>query len=180
MTSHILLIARRELWKPIEGFNYWVSDRGQVMNSNGHVLKPFKTEAGYLIVKLCSNGIAKNYKIHRLVAAAFVENPGNKDEVNHKDFDKQNNCFENLEWCTHQENMDHWFIFGAPPKPPSRSNSRPRRTKEDVRARMAEYQRTYVRKCRQWRTFQGPLTLAEFEQRASRPRIKGRFVCSQH
>lgn len=67
---------------------------------------------GYSIVTLSKNG--KSYKeyIHRLVAKTFLSNPLNKEYVNHKDGNKQNNCVSNLEWCTPSENNYHAFQTG--------------------------------------------------------------------
>ena len=49
----------------------------------------------------------KNYYVHRLVAKAFIPNPLNKPEVNHKDYDRSNNSVSNLEWCTDKENTSY-------------------------------------------------------------------------
>lgn len=51
-------------------------------------------------------------RLHRLVAMAFIENPHNFNEINHKDANKLNNNVDNLEWCTHQYNMEHMFRLG--------------------------------------------------------------------
>lgn len=63
----------------------------------------------YINVCLSINNKVKYYKIHRLVAQAFIPNPENKPQVNHKDWNKQNNCVDNLEWCTAKENINHSF-----------------------------------------------------------------------
>ncbi len=58
------------------------------------------------------NGNYKNYKIHRLVAKAFIPNPENKPTVNHIDGYKMNNCINNLEWTTYSENSQHALKIG--------------------------------------------------------------------
>ena len=57
------------------------------------------SKQGYLVVNLSKNGKVKSHRVHRLVAEAFIENPMNLPQVNHKDEDKKNNCVENLEFC---------------------------------------------------------------------------------
>lgn len=105
----------KEHWKPIIGFNlYEVSDKGHVKShyknrhKRPHILIPeFNRQTGYLRVSLYKNGKRKRCKVHRLVASAFLPNPKNKPEVNHKDFNKINCCVENLEWATSSENTVH-------------------------------------------------------------------------
>lgn len=64
---------------------------------------------GYMYVSLCKNNKSKYYKVHRLVAKAFIPNPENKRTVNHKNGIKNDNRVENLEWATHSENAIHAF-----------------------------------------------------------------------
>lgn len=59
---------------------------------------------GYCLVKLSNKGKSKEYKVHRLVAIAFIDNPNHYDCINHKDEIKTNNYVDNLEWCDHQYN----------------------------------------------------------------------------
>jgi hypothetical protein len=84
--------------------NIEVSDCGNI-KVNGIIKKPYKDKNGYLIVVINK----KQYKVHRLVALTFIDNPYNKKEVNHKDMNKENNNVSNLEWNTHLENMQHAF-----------------------------------------------------------------------
>lgn len=97
-------------WKLIEGFDgiYSVSNYGEVRNNKtGKLMKLRKNEKGYLRTNLTKNGNQKSVRVHRLVAQAFIPNPENKPQVNHIDFDKENNCVNNLEWVTNKENTQY-------------------------------------------------------------------------
>ena len=96
-----------EKWKVIEeNSNYEISNLGRIRNiRNGRILTPSKRKDGYCSV-LILTGFKKYSRvlIHRLVAKAFIPNPNNYFEVNHKDFNPSNNCVDNLEWITHKDN----------------------------------------------------------------------------
>ena len=70
-------------------------------------LKPIKNRYGYMYVNLRKDGVTKQQYIHRLVAQAFIPNPNNLPEVNHKDEDKTNNNVKNLEWCDRKYNINY-------------------------------------------------------------------------
>ena len=96
-----------EAWEPIPGSIYEISSLGRVRNGNtGNILKS-QNKHGYRRINLRIDGKDTNCAIHRLVAMAFIDNPDNKPQVNHKDGDKANNHVDNLEWVTGHENLAH-------------------------------------------------------------------------
>jgi hypothetical protein len=103
---------KKETFKPVvwNGFTtrYLIGDHGTVFNTKtGKAMKCHYNYAGYLFVGLTVKKIHISIGVHRLVAMMFIPNPENKPEVNHIDAVRDNNCVENLEWVTHQENVDH-------------------------------------------------------------------------
>lgn len=87
---------------------YTFSTTGDVYSKRyGKKLKPFADRQGYLYVDLFNGEGKKRFAVHRLIASLFIPNPENKEEVNHIDFDKQNNDVNNLEWVTRTENYEH-------------------------------------------------------------------------
>ena len=94
-----------EVWRSIENYdNYVVSSFGRVKNTKtGRILKAGLSH-GYFIVMLSEDAIKKAYKVHRLVACAFINNPDNKECVDHQDNDKTNNHISNLRFATSKEN----------------------------------------------------------------------------
>lgn len=107
-----------ESWKSIDGFdNYAVSDDGRVINKKRGIEKALKIDRyGYGNVALYRDGKEYHRKVHRLVAEAYIENDGNKPQVNHIDGNKLNNNVDNLEWVTCSENMKHAYETGLNPK----------------------------------------------------------------
>jgi uncharacterized protein with PIN domain len=97
-----------EIWKPIDQFpNYNVSNLGNIKNIITDKLLKIMCKDGYCNISLVNSEIQKTFKVHRLVALAFIENSENKSDVNHKDKNKINNHVSNLEWMTRKENNIH-------------------------------------------------------------------------
>lgn len=97
----------QEIWKDIEGYEglYQVSNLGRVKRA--YILKPYKDKKGYLAVQLSKHNKVKRLFVHRLVAMAFIPNPNNLPQVNHKDRNTSNNHMGNLEWCDARYNLEY-------------------------------------------------------------------------
>lgn len=106
------------MWKVIPAFGgrYEASRIGEIRHSlNKNIRKARINRYGYLQMNFPRNdGTRKNATmlVHRLIALTFIPNPNNLPEVNHIDGNKQNNCVENLEWCTCSENTKHAHKIG--------------------------------------------------------------------
>lgn len=112
-----------EIWKEVEGTNgqYMVSNLGRIKSvytdrachgkiiriAREKLVKPFDNGNGYVAFGVCINGKKKNIYVHRAVATAFLPRPEDKPYINHKDYNRANNCIENLEWCSCKENIGY-------------------------------------------------------------------------
>jgi len=104
----------KEIWTKIyynnEKLHYSVSDCGQIRNDKtGNILAQSSDDNNYKFITLeLNDGTRKMFRVHRLVASMFMPvRCSDEIEVNHKDGNTSNNNIENLEWCTHAENMKH-------------------------------------------------------------------------
>ena len=104
-----------EIWKDIKGYEgkYKVSNLGNVKSLNycntntSKILSGAIMPNGYKKICLYKNGKQKNFLVHRLVADAFIPNPNNLPQINHKDENRANNNVSNLEWCTAKYNSNY-------------------------------------------------------------------------
>ena len=102
-----------QTWKLINGFeNYEVSDDGLVRNVKTkrilkEDIKKKRSRYSYALVYLYNHGKRRITSVHRLVAEAFIPNPQNLPQINHKDENSLNNKVENLEWCTAKYNINY-------------------------------------------------------------------------
>ncbi len=116
---------QQEIWKNIKGYEkyYQISSTGKIKSlerkdARGYLRKEKIRKLikgstnGYVTIKLMVNKTYKHYLFHRLLAEAFIPNPENKPEVNHKDGNKFNNNISNLEWVNRTENINHAFKNG--------------------------------------------------------------------
>ncbi len=117
-----------EIWKDINGYEgyYRISNKGRVkslIGFNGHkyierekMLNPYKQTStpnySRLVVKLVKDRHKKDFKVHQLVAKAFIPNPNNYKMINHLDGNPFNNNVKNLEWCTAKQNTEHAIKTG--------------------------------------------------------------------
>lgn len=110
----------QEIWKDVIGYEgiYQISNFGNVKSLNYRdlniesLMKPTLNTHGYLTVCLSNRvNLKKRFQVHRLVAMAFIDNPKNKPEVNHKNGVRKDNIVSNLEWVTRSENTKHAYEF---------------------------------------------------------------------
>lgn len=107
---------KEEIWKDVAGYEgmYMVSNKGRIKSFKRRVpiiMSNLKAKRGYACILITKNKKRKRYFIHRLVGIAFIPNPQNKPEINHKNRIKTDNSIENLEWVTGIENMEHYYGY---------------------------------------------------------------------
>lgn len=103
----------------VRDINYIVSSDGKIYSANNCGATKYHKEIsqrpnadGYMQIKVGKTGDRRTYSVHRMVAEAFVPNPNNFPEVNHKDNNRSNNNADNLEWCTHAYNVQYAINSG--------------------------------------------------------------------
>ena len=99
-------------WRTVKEYsNYEVNQFGQIRHKKRkQILKPRSNKGGYQYVNFKIDGKNINFAVHRIVANAFIPNPNGYTEVNHKDYDRMNNCVDNLEWVTSSQNKVHAYL----------------------------------------------------------------------
>lgn len=108
-------MLNNEIWLKIDDLPYEINSDGTVRRiagtsnnwKNKTHIRPYKNNKGYLCIHLYKNSKCYKFQIHRLLAKYFIPNPNKYNEVNHIDGNPLNNSLDNLEWCTHQENILH-------------------------------------------------------------------------
>jgi DNA-binding XRE family transcriptional regulator len=127
-----------EVWKDIKGYegHYQVSNLGRVKslkNNKELIMTNVKSNLGYLRVKLSKDGKIKGFPVHRLVGLTFLDLINGKNEINHIDGNKKNNCLTNLEWCNRSENMRHADKTGLRVMLKGKRNPKAKLTDEQIR-----------------------------------------------
>lgn len=122
--------------------NYSINENGEVKNNKTNkLLKQSQHKNGYMSVSIkITNGSYKQYYVHRLVAETFLLNLDNLTDVNHKDYNKQNNSVENLEWCSRSDNLKHSYNYENRNK--NRKHAKELATKNHEKMKIKVTQRT--------------------------------------
>lgn len=114
--------------------NYQISETGKLYNlKTKKFLKGSVNKLGYLVYRVSLNGFSKDLYAHRMVAETYIQKPIGKDCVNHKDGNKLNNCYTNLEWCSNLQNMRHAWKNGLIVANKYEKNGRSKLTEEQVK-----------------------------------------------
>lgn len=143
-------VANMEMWKDIPGYEgeYKVSNYGNVKSFKSKKPKMLTWHQSKLTkrhpepmyhIELWNNNKRKTFKVHRLVAQAFIPNAEGKPQINHKDGDRRNNHVSNLEWVTGSENMVHAYGTGLT-KP---RNRKPIKCRNLITNKVIEFESTY-------------------------------------
>ena len=97
----------------IRNSNYSITESGRVINNKTGREKAASIDGcGYPLINLYINKIRYVFRIHRLVAECYLDNPNNYEVVNHINGIKSDNHYSNLEWCTRSHNMQHAYDTG--------------------------------------------------------------------
>nr|QBK85312.1 MAG: HNH endonuclease [Iridovirus LCIVAC01] len=106
--------AREDIpWKEIDSYpGYRIYNNGQIYSDKTNKYINLRIRGGYYRINLYHNNIRRTYSVHRLIAQYFCENLDKKPIVNHKDGNKLNNHYTNLEWVTQSENVKHSYSLG--------------------------------------------------------------------
>lgn len=128
------------MWKKIPNYSrYDASNLGEIRTHDWKgsgvtkIMSPSKDAGGYLRTMLKrDDGVIHTIKVHRIIASTFIKNPNNKSSVNHKNGVKSDNRVENLEWCTHAENIKHAKEHGLRWKPKGEMNPSAKVTEDIV------------------------------------------------
>lgn len=124
-----------ERWVRFKDTNYLVSDYGRVIslkNNRAKILKNNIDKDGYFRVDFCIENNTIHFLIHRLVAMCYIENSQNLPMINHKDCNKRNNHWSNLEWCTGKHNSIHAVQNGKAPDNSGNNNGHAKLKEADV------------------------------------------------
>ncbi len=130
--------------KDVKGYEglYSITSDGRVYSHlSKKFLKPLHNGTGYSVVYLFKEDTRRTCLIHRLVAEAYIPNPENKPNINHKDSDRKNNKAYNLEWCTPAENTLHATLYGGKKDQGSKSKMA-KLTEDEVISIRKEYEET--------------------------------------
>lgn len=125
------------------GLDYLIYNDGTIIGPERGELKQRVNHDGYMEVTLGTlTNRHSRVKVHRIVAEQFVPNPNGYPEVNHIDFNRANNVASNLEWTTHQANVEHSSRQGHYKRHAGEDNGRAKTNWETVRAIRKEYTMT--------------------------------------